>query len=262
MEAKIEDIDREVARTTTLAEQKASELECVDRRISGERCDSLDVDDHVQSALGSLKERLESDLQPLRAELTSRRGEQKRLVELEKFKAERRQIDSEIEENRRLIARNESELECAERRVAGEDCNTIVDDVRQMMSETGTAASDMVSSATDAAGKGLSSAGQAAGRVVSSVTATTSRAFSKMSRGVLDGFNAITDAAPDMVTRMAHVLILVIIENIVLPIIFLAIVLKGSVPIARGLMRITTTISDDTRQVLSAMDQALPSRKD
>ena len=257
----VKDIDREVAEASTLEKQNASDLICVDRRMTGEHCDSSAVDDHVQNALDGLKERLESDLQRLRTELTSRQGEQERLAELETFKTEHRQNESEIEKTKKLIDGNESELECAERRVAGEDCDTIADDVRQLMAETGTAASDIVSSATEAAGKGLSSAGQAAGRVVSSVTEATNRAFSKMSRGVLDGFKTIVDDSKDMVTRMAQILVLVVIENIVLPIIFLAIALKASVPIASGLMRICTTINEDTREALSAMDRALPSRK-
>ena len=64
-----------------------------------------------------------------------------------------------------------------------------------------------------------------------------------------------------MVERMALILVLVVIENIILPIIFLAIALKAIVPTARGLMRITTTIREDTREALSAMDRALPVRK-
>ena len=258
---KLEDIDREIAEASTLAKQQESEVTCVDRRITGENCDSPAVDEYVRSALDSVKEQLESDLRDLRVELTSRQGEQKQLAELKKFKAERRQTENEIEENKKAMDRNEAELECAERLVAGEDCNTIGDDVRQLMSETGTAASDIVSSATDAAGKGLSSAGQAAGRAASWATEATSRAFSKMSLGVLDRYNAIVDGATDMVTRMGQVLILVVIQNIVLPIIFLAIALKCSVPLARGLMRISTTIQEDTRDALSAMDKALPSRK-
>ena len=118
-------------------------------------------------------------------------------------------------------------MECAKQRVVGEDCDTFLDDVGQVISTTGTVTSEMVSRATDVAGKGLSTAGQAAGRVVSSVTEATNRAFSKMSLGVLDRFKAIVDGAEEMVTGMVNILILVVIENIVLPIIFLAIRGKG-----------------------------------
>ncbi|MCY4469983.1 MAG: hypothetical protein OXC08_14815, partial [Thiotrichales bacterium] len=70
------------------------------------------------------------------------------------------------------------------------------------------------------------------------------------------------DDAKDIVTRLALILVLLAIENIVLPIIFLAIALKASVPIASGLMKISTSITEDTREALSAMDRALPpSRK-
>ena len=65
-----------------------------------------------------------------------------------------------------------------------------------------------------------------------------------------------------MVERMAYMLILVVIENIVLPIIFLAIALKGSVPVTRGVMRTSTSIGEDTQEALSALDQALPGRTD
>ena len=148
-----------------------------------------------------------------------------------------------------------------ERRAVGEDCDTFLDDVGNVISTTGTVTSEMVSRATDAAGKGLSSAGEVAGRVVSSVTEATNRAFSKMSLGVLDRFKAVVDGAEDMVTGMVNILILVVIENIVLPLIFLAIALKGSVPIARGLMRVSTSIGEDTREALSALDRALPGRR-
>ena len=107
----------------------------------------------------------------------------------------------------------------------------------------------------------LSDVGEAAGRMVSSVT-ERAKALSRTSRVVLDKLKSITaDDVTDMVTRLALMLVLVVIENIVLPIIFLAIALKASVPIASGLMRISTTINEDTREALSAMDRALPSRK-
>lgn len=264
---KVEEVDREMAKTEELAAQKASELACVDRRIAGKDCVSRSADAHIQAAVDTLKTRLESDLLPLREELASRQDVRERLQaesareeDLEKLREERRQIESSIEEAKEHIERKDSQLECAERRVAGKDCDTLLDDVGKVIVTTGTATTEMVSSATDAAGKGLSTAGQAAGRVVSSVTEATSRAFSKMGRGVLDGFKAIVDGAQEMVERMANILILVIIENIVLPIAFLAIAVKGSVPIARSVMRISTSIREDTREALSALDQALPGR--
>ena len=85
-----------------------------------------------------------------------------------KLKAERTRIEDDINETERLVAQKESELECAEQRVDGEDCNTLLDDgVR------------IVLGAKEAAGKGLEFAGQTAGRVVTSVTEATSRAFSQ-----------------------------------------------------------------------------------
>lgn len=247
---KVEDIDREIAEASALAKQKESEVTCVGLRISGEHCDSPGVDSHLQSAFDSLKEQLGSDLRGLQAERTSLQAEQKRLTELTQLEAEHRQIESQIEGNRKLIDRNESELECAERRAVGEDCNTILDDGRQLMSETWTATSGMASRATEAAGK-----------MVSSATEATKRTLSRMSRGVWDRLKGIADGATDMVKRLTQLLVLKVIENIVLPIIFLAIALKASVPIARGLMRISTTMNEDARAALSAMDKALPSRR-
>ena len=258
--AKIEDLDREAAKVKALETRKAAELECVERLTAGGPCDSFDEDALVQPVLDRLKARLESEIQPLRAELASLRDERERLAEMGDLKADRKQIESDIEKTTALVAQKDSELECAKRRVVGEDCDTFLDDVGQVISTTGTVTNEMVSRATDAAGKGLSTAGQAAGRVVSSVTEATNRAFSKMSLGVLDRFKAIVDGAEDMVTGMVNILILVVIENIALPIIFLAIALKGSVPIARGLIRISTSIGEDTREALSALDQALPGR--
>ena len=247
----VEEIGREVAEASTLEKQRELELTCVDRRIAGELCDSPAVDDHVQSAFDRVGEGLASDLQQLHTELDSRQGEQARLVELAALRAERGQIESEIEEHEKLIEWNESEMECARQRADGKHCDTsVLDGGRQMMAR-----------AWNAAGKGMSSAGQAVGRAVTSVTEATDRAFSKMSRGVLDGFKTIVDDSKDMVTRLALILVLLVIENIVLPIIFLAIALKACVPIASGLMKVSTSITEDTREALSAMDRALPSRK-
>ena len=253
--AKLEEVNREVDKVKALEERKESELECVERLIAGEHCESLD-EDHIQPALDRLKTRLETELQPLRVELASRRDERNRLEELEGFKAKRRQIEGDIEKITALVAQKDSELECAKQRVVGEDCDTFLDDVGQVITTTGTVTSEMVSRATDAAGNGLLTAS----RVVSSVTEATTRALSRMSLSVLDRFKAIVDGAQGMVTGMVNTLILVVIENIVLPIIFLAIALKGSVPVARGVMRISTSIREDTREALAALDQALPGR--
>lgn len=211
---KIKELEPKMADLKTNEAQTASELECVERLLAGEHCDSLDEDEVVQPALdGRLKERkeeLESGLPPLRAKLVSLQGEQTRLAELMKFEEERGQIESKIEETKELIDGNESALECAERRVVGENCVSFIDRIKMM------------------------------------------------TRGVLDRFTEIVGAAQDMVERMASILILVVIENIILPIIFLAIAAKASVPIARGVMQISTSIREDTREALLALDQALP----
>lgn len=205
--ARVKDTESEI-------NQKESELECVERLLAGEHCDSLDEDDVpvLDTPLKERKEELESGLPPLREELASLQGEQTRLAELVKYEEERGQIESKIEETKELIDGNESALECAERRVIGENCISFIDRIKMM------------------------------------------------TRGVLDRFTEIVGAAQDMVERMASILILVVIENIVLPIIFLAIALKGSVPIARGVMRVSTSMREDTREALATLDQALPGR--
>ena len=221
----IEDIDRELAEASTLVKQGESELACVDRRMTGEHCDSPAIDGHVQSALGDLKETLESDLGRLRADLASYQGEQMQLAELKEFKTKRARIEGDIEENNKHIEQNESELECAEQLVAGEeDCDTFFGSLKEKMS---------------------SAVGM----------------FSRIPRLALGGLVAVKDMAKDMVKRLALLLILVLIENVLLPIIFLAIMLKASVPITRGLTRISASMNEDARAALSNMDRALPHRK-
>ena len=175
-----------------------------------------------------------------------------RLVELAALRAQRGQIESEIEEQGMLIEQNQSEIECAELRVDGKDCVTWIE-------RTTDKAGDYMARTAGAVEK-LSDVGEAAGRMVSSVT-ERAKALSRTSRVVLDKLKSIADDAKDMVTRLALILVLLVIENIVLPIIFLAIALKASVPIASGLMKISTSITEDTHEALSAMDRALPSRK-
>ena len=234
--AKVEDIKKEIAETEALAT-------CVDLRISGEHCDSPDVDERVQSALDRfIREQTESDLGRLRAKLISLQAKQKRLTELTELETERRQTESQIKKVKELIDRNESEMECAKRRVAGKDCDTILDVGRQLMSGTWTEMSDVMLGGMEAAGRFVSSAVE-------------------MSRYVRDRLKTMADDTKDAVKRLTKLLVLTVIENIVLPIIFLAIALKASVPIARGLMRISTTMNEDARATLSAMDKALPSPK-
>ena len=240
-----EEINREVAEVEGRQEQRASELTCVELRIAGERCDSPAVDDHVQSALDRVSEGLASDLPRLQTELASRQAEQARLVELAALRERHGQIESEIEEQEKLIERNRSEIECAELRVDGKDCVGIIERVTEK------AAGSLET---------LSDVGEAAGRMVSSVTESAG-ALSRTGRVVLDKLKSIADDAKDMVTRLAQILVLVIIQNIVLPIIFLAIALKAIVPITSGLMRISTSISEDALEARSAMDRALPSSR-
>ena len=190
---KIEELDREIAKAEALSAQASLELECVTRRIAGEACDSRDVDVQIQAEFDTLKTRLESHLPTLRAELASRQDVRERLQaeiareeDVEKLKEERKQIETKIEENRAHFAQNDSELECAKQRVAGEDCKTV-----------GTVAREVLTDATKAVGKGLLFAGETAGQAVITVTKATSRAFSRMSLGVLDRFKAIVDGAQE-----------------------------------------------------------------
>ena len=221
----IEDIDRELDEASTLVEQGQSELACVVRRIIGEGCDSPAIDGHVRSALRDRKANLESDIGRLRADLASYQGERTQLAELKELKTEHARIEGDIEKNKKRIERNESELECAEQLAAGEeDCDTFLDSVKKKVS---------------------SAIGM----------------FSGMGRRVLDGLAAVGDMAKDMVRRLALLLILVLIENVLLPIIFLAIMLKASVPITRGLMGISASMSEDARAALSNMDRAIPHRR-
>ena len=237
-----EEINREVAKAEARERQRALELTCVDRRLAGERCDSPAVEDHVRSALDRVSEGLASDLQRLQTELASRQEEQARLTELAALRPQLGQIESEIEEQEKLIERNLSEIECAELRVHGKDCVGFIER---------TAAGSF---------EKLSDVGEAAGRMVSSVTEGAG-ALVGTGRVVLDKIKSIADDAKDMVTRLAQMLVLVIIQNIVLPIIFLAIALKAIVPITSGLMRISTSISEDALEARSALDRALPSSR-
>ena len=141
-------------------------------------------------------------------------------MELAALRAERGQIKSEIEEQEKLIEWNKKEMKCAKRRVGGKDCVGLFERTGDYMARTAAGAVEK-----------LSDVGEAAGRMVSSVT-ERAKALSRTSRVVLDKLKSIADDAKDMVTRLALILVLLVIENIVLPIIFLAIALKASVPVA------------------------------
>ena len=176
--------------------------------------------------------------------------------EMTAVRAKREELRRGIETTEARIEQTENDLECIDRLIAGKDCDSLLDDASQVVSSAGKATSEALSNVTGAASQALSSAGEVTTRTLSTVTDATSQLVSKIS---VVGFSRITglvEKANDMVTSMTRLMVVVIVENIVLPVVFLMIALKGSLPIARGVARMTSTLRQDSRELRAPLGRA------
>ena len=78
-------------------------------------------------------------------------------------------------------------------------------------------------------------------RMVSTVTGAVDRMLPDISMPGLSQITDLRERAVEYVQGLTELLVLIAIKNIVLPLVFLAIAVKGTVPIAKWLMRMSTT---------------------
>ena len=159
----------------SLDEQKAlkvSELDDLKERLASYLRESESLDAEIKT--------LNREIGWLRRHLPKNRASRGELL----FKkAKRKEIGHEMQDVEDRIRAAKKELDCIERRLAGEDCGSLLDKL------------------SDAAS--------------------------------YERFKNIVDEAPDIVISIVKLLIALIVKNILLPIAFLMLVIKCSLPIAR-----------------------------
>ncbi len=81
----------------------------------------------------------------------------------------------------------------------------------------------------------------------SDVTSAVASILPDVSMPSLSRITVLRDRAVEFVQNVTELLVLVAIKNIVLPLVFLMIAVKGAVPIAKGLIRLTATTNQESK---------------
>ena len=83
--------------------------------------------------------------------------------------------------------------------------------------------------------------------LLSTVTAAVDRVLPNVSMPSLSQITDLRDSAIEYVQGLTELLVLIAIKNIVLPLVFLAITVKGAVPITKWLMRLSAPVSRESK---------------
>ena len=127
--------------------------------------------------------------------------------DLASAKARREEIKREMDQIQRRIEEGDEVLECIDRRLAGESCDSFLDK--------------------------LSNAGKTG--------------FARIAE--------IVDVAGDMATSAIKLLVAVVIKNIVIPLVFLMIAVKCSLPMFRYCMRLASNMKRDAGELRNTLEQ-------
>ncbi len=91
----------------------------------------------------------------------------------------------------------------------------------------------------------------------SSIGDATAQMWDKMSMAKFPSISGTIEKASDMVTIMTKLLVAIVVENVILPIVFLMIVVKCSVPIAKYSGRLSSTLKRDSRERRDSLQQTV-----
>ena len=67
----------------------------------------------------------------------------------------------------------------------------------------------------------------------------------------------VVEKTSDMVTSMTKLVVAIIVENVILPIVFLMIAVKCSVPIAKYSVRLSSTLKQDSKELRDSLQQTV-----
>lgn len=197
---KISGESENLRRALTSHQQESDELDKYINDLGGNSSWRDEPLNRTREILGTMREMLGSPSEE-QASAKESREEVRRAEELASAKEEREEIRRKIENIKEQIDQNKERIACIDRLIAGEDCDSLLDDMKQMFSQG---------------------------------VKVTSQAWSKVSMARFASISEIVEKTKDMVTSMTKLLVVIVVENIILPIVFLMIAVKCSVPIARA----------------------------
>ena len=91
----------------------------------------------------------------------------------------------------------------------------------------------------------------------SSIGDAAAQVWDKMSMAEFPSISGIIEKTSDMVTSMTKLLVAIVVENVILPIVFLMIAVKCSVPIAKYSVRLSSTLKQDSRELRDSLQQTV-----
>jgi len=91
----------------------------------------------------------------------------------------------------------------------------------------------------------------------SSIGDAAAQVWDKMSMAEFPSISGIIEKTSDMVTSMTKLLVAIVVENVILPIVFLMIAVKCSVPIAKYSVRLSSTLKQDSRELRNSLQQTV-----
>ena len=86
---------------------------------------------------------------------------------------------------------------------------------------------------------------------------TAARVWGTVSMAGFPSISGILEKTDEMVTSMTELLVVIVVENIVLPIVFLMIAVKCSVPIAKYSVRLSSTLKQGSRELRDSSQQTV-----
>lgn len=101
----------------------------------------------------------------------------------------------------------------------------------------------------------FSQSAKATSQAFSKMGDTTTQIWDKIAR--FASISGIVEKANDMVTSMTELLVVIVVENIILPIVFLMIAVKCSVPIAKYSVRLSSALKQDSRELRDSLQQTV-----
>ena len=90
-----------------------------------------------------------------------------------------------------------------------------------------------------------------------SISSIPSGIVEKTSDMVMGTTKLVVEKTSDMVTSMTKLLVAIVVENVILPIVFLMIAVKCSAPIAKYSVRLSSTLKQDSRELRDSLQQTV-----
>ena len=247
---RLEEVDREMKGIAERIDDAEEELDGLRESLSMHRQESEDLDEIIASYDEA---ELSGRVLPGAKQRDGTPGEESvsaeaRREEFELAKARRKEVGREMKRIEKQIdgvgeqiGDIEERIECVDRRMGGEACETSLSGM--ILASTGEMV-ERVGGMVKSANEKLS----AVGKRLSSVQESLSRA----GKSIMDSISTLVKNAPQMMSDLIKLMVLITLEHLVLPIVFLVIALKYSLPVV---LYATRSFSRTVQQTTSVANE-------